>query len=239
MIRRLSTLFFLSFLITSSGISQKTNSFQNWFDYTQINKINGNWSYLGDYAFRFQVEDSDSKWWLLQVRPSVIFKNKALYDIRGGIMLRYTGATSGDSFEFRPWQGFKLNWPNFGRFRFNNLVRTEQRFSVDLETDVSNFVFKLRYKLYTNIPINNPIITSKTYYVSIGFEIFSDLGFGDNKEFIDDITRLDVGVGYRFNSKTDLRLRYILQKSKVNADTSSDSNDNIIRLSVIQRFGMN
>ena len=158
-------------------------------------------------------------------------------------MLRYTGATSGNSFEFRPWQGFRLYWPNFGRFRFNNYFRTEQRFSVDLSTDVSNFVFKLRYKLFTNIPINNPIITSKTFYFSIGYEFFFDLGIGDdNNEFIDDLTRFDVGVGYRFNAKTDLRLRYIFQKSTVNLEDgkdSNDSNDNIIRLSVIQRFGIN
>ena len=111
-------------------------------------------------------------------------------------------------------------------------------FEVELNTDERNFVFKLRYKLSTNIPINNPIITSKTYYALIGYELFFDLG-GDNNEFIDDVTRFDVGAGYRFNTKTDLRLLYIFQKSRINLEESSKSNDHIIRISVIQRFGMN
>lgn len=239
MIKRLATLFLLIFLFSSNGNAQEFSSFQNWFDYTQINKINGNWSYIGDYAFRFQIENADSKWWQIHARPSVIFKNKAIYDLRGGIMFRFTNTIGGNGIEIRPWQGAKVYWPNFGRFRFQNYFRTEQRYEVDLDKDESNFVFKVRYKLSTNIPINNPIITSKTFYALIGYELFFDIGGGDNKEFIDDVTRFDVGAGYRFNAKTDLRLIYIFQKSRVNLEESNNSNDNIIRLSVIQRFGMN
>ena len=152
-------------------------------------------------------------------------------------MFRYTNTVGGDGIEIRPWQGARVYWPNFGRFRFKNYFRTEQRFEVELDTDERNFVFKLRYKLSINIPINNPIITSKTYYTLIGYELFFDFG-GDNKEFIDDATRFDVGAGYRFNTKTDLRLLYIFQRSRVNFEESINSNDHIIRLSVIQRFGI-
>jgi hypothetical protein len=233
---RLTIILFVTFSASIRGVAQDSNSLQNWFDYTQINRINGNWSYLGDYAFRFQVRDSDSRWWQIHARPSAIFKNKAIYDLRGGIMFRYTNTAEGNGYEIRPWQGARLFWPNIGRFRFTNYLRTEQRFEVEQDIDELNFVFKIRYKLSTNIPINNPIITSETYYVLIGYEVFFNLS-RENEEFIDDRTRFDIGVGYRFNAKTDLRLIYIFQKSRINLEEITNSNDNIIRVSVIQRFG--
>jgi hypothetical protein len=236
MFKRFAILLFVVFLIIGRNVAQDSNTLQNWFDYTQINKINGNWSYLGDYAFRFQIENPESKWWLIHARPSFIFKNKAIYDLRGGIMFKYIKAEGGAGIEIRPWQGARVYWPNFGRFRFNNYFRAEQRFEIELDSDESNFVFKLRYKLSTNIPINNPVITSKTIYVLVGYELFFNIS-RDNEEFIDDRTRFNIGVGYRFNPKTDLRLQYLFQRSRVNLDESNDFNDNIIRISVIQRFG--
>jgi len=237
MIKRFATFLFIVFIFSGRGVAQDSNTIQNWFDYTQINRISGNWSYLGDYAFRFQIATTESEWWQIFARPSFIFKNKAIYDLRGGIMFKFTNTVEGNGFEIRPWQGAKVYWPNFGRFRFQNYFRAEQRFEIELDTDESNFVFKLRYKLSTNIPINNPIITSKTFYVLIGYELFFNLS-RDNEEFIDDRTRFNIGVGYRFNPKTDLRLQYLFQKSRVNLDEISNSNDNIVRISVIQRFGL-
>lgn len=233
---KLTILFFVIFLTSFQGVAQNTNTLQNWFDYTQINRINGNWSYFGDYAFRFQALDWDSRWWQVHARPSAIFKNKAIFDLRGGIMFRYTNTAEGNGYEIRPWQGSKVFWPNFGRFRFTNYFRTEQRFEVEQDIDELNFVFKVRYKLSTNIPINNPIVTSDTYYVLIGYELFFSLS-KNNEEFIDDLTRFDIGVGYRFNAKTDLRLIYIFQKSRINLEEITNSNDHIIRVSVIQWFG--
>ena len=86
----LSILLFVTFLFSGRSIAQDSNTLQNWFDYTQNNRINGNWSYLGDYAFRFQVRNPETRWWQIHARPSVIFKNKVLFDLRGGIMFRYT-----------------------------------------------------------------------------------------------------------------------------------------------------
>ena len=236
MIKRLTIL--LVTVCFNSGISfaQDSNTIQNWFDYTQKNKINGNWSYLGDYSFRFQIENQDSKWWKFHARPSVIFKNKVLYDLRAGIMFSYAFNTAGNNIEIRPWQGIRVNWPNFSRFRLYQYGRMEERFSKDIESDVNNFILKLRYKLGMNIPINNQVITSKTFYGLIGYELFFNIG-GGNQEFIDDRTRFNIGVGYRFNEKTDLRLQYIFQKSRVNLEESNNSNDNIIRISVVQYFG--
>jgi len=218
------------------SFAQESNTIQNWYDYTQRNKISGNWTYFGDYAFRFQLNDQGSRWWQFHARPSVIFKNRGLYDLRGGVMVRYTFNSGGNNTEIRPWQGARVNWPNFGRFRFYHYGRLEERFSKDIDSDEGNFVFKGRYKLGIKIPINNPIITSKTFYTLIGFELFFNLS-GGNNELIDDITRFDIGIGYRLNEKTNLELIYILQKSRVNFENSNRSNDNIIRLSLIQRFG--
>ena len=236
MIKRAIRLLFIFCLISGSLYAQDSNSIQNWFDYTQNNKINGNWSYIGDYSFRFQIENQDSKWWRLHVRPSFIFKNKVLYDLRAGIMFSYTFNTGGNNIDTRPWQGIKVYWPNFNRFRFQHYGRLEERFSKDIESDESNFVLKLRYKLGMNIPINNKVITSKTFYALIGYELFFNLN-GDNQEFIDDRTRFNIGIGYRFNEKTDLRLQYVFQRSRVNLEESNNSNDNIIRISVVQHFG--
>ena len=109
----------LAILVLGFGRSygQQAQSFQTWFDYMHQNKLNGNWVFFSDYGLRFS-NVSTNGFVRLHARPSVQFRKSLKHTFRGGIGLFYTNyINSIVSFEIRPWQGYKLRWPNIRRLR--------------------------------------------------------------------------------------------------------------------------
>lgn len=230
-------IFLLGFvLIALKGFSQKENTFQSWLDYKHLYKLDGNWIYFGDYGFRWS-DVSGTGYWRLHARPSVEYRSSAIHLIRGGLGLFYqNNSATYNTFEVRPWQGYRLNWPTLNRFRFYHYFRLEQRFNTPLGTDEDfSFTFKIRYKLGVEIPLSSTSIQVGTWYARLGFELFADAVFV-NSEVTSDRNRFEAGLGYRWKKDLRVRLLYTLQSS-VNNIEDVKQNDHIIRLSVVHYFG--
>lgn len=225
----------VAFLAVSESYGQESN-WQTWLDYTQQNRLNNHWKYIGDYGARWEYGDVNSSWKRLHARPGVSFQKKALYELNGGLLFSYTYSSEQTSFEFRPWQGVKLHWPNIKRVRMTQYLRTEQRQSWALNEDLSNFVFKLRYQIGARIPINDKVVSVKTFFVDLRYEWFFDLSIGNN-EWVNDRIRLNFGLGYRLKPNLDLKIYYILQGNELRDEAKLDAENNI-RISMVQRFGM-
>jgi hypothetical protein len=229
--------------LASSSYSQVT-SFQTWLDYNHNQKIKGNWQLKSDYGFRWMNQSELENWWRIHARTGVSFKKSNLFEYKAGLGLFYTdNKSSADIFEFRPWQGMKVSWPNFKRLRFSHYGRLEERFSLDVNnTTRDNFVLKFRYKLGLKIPLNNTVISAGTFYIPVSIELFMDLN-GGNVEQNNDRIRIEAGLGYRWREDIYLRILYTFQEvfdnqgAGVNLDAGFKRVDNILRLSVIQRFG--
>lgn len=217
-----------------TGKSQ--NTFQTWLDYDIKRKLNGNWIYFNDYGFRFS-HTADKGYWRVHTRPSIEYRTRVLYSYRGGIGLFYQSTNRTiQTFEIRPWQGFKLNWPNYKRFKIYNYMRLEQRFVDQLDEDGYSFSMKLRYKIGVNIPINNPTITVGTFYIPINFEVFANLAL-INQELTSDRNRSAIGLGYRYNKSTRLKFTFTYQAKQNNIDQINNQKDYIFHLSLSKQLG--
>jgi hypothetical protein len=209
---------------------------QTWLDYDQLNRINNTIRYVGDYGLRWEYNQPESQWRRFHIRSGILFQNRTLYNFQAGLMLIYTLTKPSEVFEFRPWQAFQLNWPNISRVRIQHLFRTEQRSSWNLSEDQSNFVFKIRYQIGTRIPLFSKTIQPGTYFLDLRSEWFFDLS-SRNNELTNDRIRISAGVGYRINLSLDAKAFYVFQGNQ-DQDGASLSREHIIRLSLIQRFGM-
>ena len=217
---------------------QSNSTFQIWTDYSDFHKLNGNWQFFNDAGYRIHPSKESNQFSRLHIRPSIEFKRQVLYSFRGGIGLFYTiNSQTNNTFEFRPWQGFRLNWPNINRVRIVHYVRLEERFTNFLNGGESAFTLKFRYKLQTKIPLNNPSMTKGTYYAKISAEIFADLALV-NKSTNNDRNRFELGGGYLIKRNLEIQLIYLLQRNKNNIEGGMIQNDNVVRISVIQRFGI-
>ena len=100
---------------------------QVWMDYYAYYYFKPKWEFYGDMGYRFTPKDLT--WQTIHVRPSVRFIALALHEVQGGVGLFQTfNKDSPNSFELRPWQGYKLKWPSFEPVFFSHLVRMEERF---------------------------------------------------------------------------------------------------------------
>jgi hypothetical protein len=219
-----------------NGLSQSKNTFQVWTDYNHFHKLNGNWQFFNDAGYRFQPSKEYNGFSRFHIRPSFEYKKQVLYSFRAGLGLFYTiNSNFNNTFEIRPWQGFRLNWPNINRVRFVHYTRLEQRFLDYLDADDNAFTFKFRYKLQTKIPINNVGMIEGTYYVKLSAELFADLALVEQSTN-SDRNRFEIGAGYLLKRNQEVQVIILLQRNKNNIDDIIQ-NDNVIRFSFIQRFG--
>ena len=234
-------LLLFSFAFFQLSYAQES-TYQTWLDYDHQYKKDGNFRFLSDYGLRWQSTAGSDNWYRLHARPSVGFRPSTLMDYRGGIGVFFTqNELTANQFEIRPWQGAKISWPNFKRFRFFNYFRLEERFSFRINQS-QNFVLKFRYKFGVKIPLNNTVISVGTFYIPVSIELFMDLTLNNNEQ-TNDRTRIEVGLAYRWTAKTTVRLLYTTQSIFNNQGEGFDFNsgfsqiDNILRVTVSQRIG--
>jgi hypothetical protein len=231
-------LLFLFICLAYNSLSQSSNTFQVWTDYNDFHKLNGNWQFFNDGGYRIHPSKEYNSFSRFHIRPSFEYKKQVLYSFRAGLGLFYTiNSEINNTFEIRPWQGFRLNWPNINRVRLVHYTRLEQRFFDFLNSNENAFTFKFRYKLQTKIPINNVSLAEGTYYVKLSAELFADLAIVD-KATNSDRNRFELGVGYLLKRNQEIQVIYLLQRNK-NSIEDIIQNDNVLRISFFQRFGYN
>lgn len=231
-------LLYLLFFLPSFSLFSQTNTFQIWLDYDQKNKINSKWDFIADYGIRSDFEE----WMRYHGRAAFVLNPGKKLSYYGGLGLFYlTNFNSFNTIEIRPWQGFLISAPDFGRFNFKNYFRLEERLVFGLDNSYTNFTLKLRYKLGLKIPINEKTIKDKTFYVPISFELFFNLAFSE-EPINNDRIRFEIGLGYRISEKTNVTLLYTLQEVYFKENNYIDFGegfiniDNIVRITLSQRF---
>jgi hypothetical protein len=119
--------------------------------------------------------------------------------------------------EQRTWQQFSIR-TDLGRSRIQHRYRLEQRFLRSRLLDEfgdpylgnTTIRHRVRYRFQIQIPLNNSVLRSRTWFVNVSDELF--LGFGKNVEKnILDQNRLYAGLGFRFNEQLNMQLGYQYQ----------------------------
>ena len=197
-----SLLFAALSLSTSVVVGQEDPGFEKqlWIASFFNFRLNDNWIYHQDAAYAHSYETPTFTRFFL--RSQVSRQITGAFSAHGGLNLFYIfNEVDNNALELRPWVGGKLRWPSFWRVNIVNYLRFEQRFQHTMNVSDWENNFRVRFKVGSNIPINNPSITNKTLYGVLAYEFFS-VSFGDDIRFTTAAThRFDVGFGYRQNVK--------------------------------------
>lgn len=211
---------------------------QGWIEYQYRRRVNeglrSSWG-LG-YRELLSTEDLELEWSRLHLRGDLVYSHSRYLNLEAGLGLYHTfGEPRRDLFELRTWQGAILKWPEFSlprrRIRFRQRLRLEQRWLNESGQRTGDFGTRLRYRLSTGIPLNDPTIEAKTYYLPLAAELFNDIG-DDTPEFFAARARLTTGLGYVLGDNWSLEFRYTLQKARDTTVNRFSTTDHIFDLRI-------
>ncbi len=218
-------LFFISPLI-GYGQDEEIIDHQLWFDYIPHFEINNRLEYYGDISYRTSVSGQDFR--KIVLRPSIRYHWTYELDLIGGIGLFGTWEPENyNTLEVRPYQGLRLNWPRIWRLNFKHRGIVEERF---LWNNIGEFDpnLRVRYRIKTKLPINNPNIDYKTLYISTSFEVFGNVGPKEVERF-QSRTRFMAGLGYVFSDNWIAEFETIFQASRSSSISDLNLSDRIFR----------
>ena len=116
--------------------------------------------------------------------------------------------------EHRLFEQFTIK-NKIGRFNIKHRYRLEQRFIENLKLNDDNYYVsngvrfrqRIRYRLVLTVPLNHSSMIDKTLFLSIFDEIFVNIGKGIAKKPLDQ-NWLNISMGWKFNSKTSIKIGY-------------------------------
>jgi hypothetical protein len=181
---------------------------------------------------------SESNWVRLELRSGGYYQYNRDIELFGTLRTHFTFDDEGNQFELRPFQGAHIVWPRINYIRFRNRFIIEERFLWSADTDGFDFFGRLRYRLETSIPLNNPSVVNNTYYLRPMIEMFINLASTDESSHISN-WKLSMVFGYRFTQKYAAEFRYEFQTTQNDVDASERDKTHIFRLRFIHTLFRN
>ena len=233
-------LFFSGGLLYSQEIEDKSITEQIWVDYNWSSPVSDRLSIYGDVAvrtvfpnewYRFAIGPSAR-----YIRPKFIFKQ--LYykeELHAGLRLFFTfNRDNSNRLEIRPFQGYKLSWPNRPYIIINHYFRLEERFDIETARWVNTFGLRFRYMGELILKFKGSWLAfGKGLYLPVNIELFWNL-IG-TKQF-NDAARIMPGLGYVFpkNWRAEVQIGYHYSRNTVQDVFST--NDFVFRLRIFHNL---
>ncbi len=204
---------------------------ESWIAYTHFHNMKGNWEWNSDQAIRYSL--LDRSWWRIHVKPGIHLDVSNHIELIGGIGFFFTrDEIEPDRFEIRPWQGIIYSPGVLWRLYADFKIQMEERFVRNNETKAFEERWLIRPKINLNMPINNPLLGDKTWFMNFFSERFIDISNNLSQSF-QDRTRISLGTGYRINTKSTWAFNIIYQDYR-----EENSTDNFIfRLKLKRNIG--
>ncbi len=227
-------------LFAQSDIEDNSITNQLWTDINFSYRLTERLGLYGDVGFRTV---SPHEWNRFVIRPAVryqipklILKNfKYNKEVNSGIGFFYTSNRDfPNRIEIRPFQGFRLDWPDRPRIRLRHYARLEERFEMNTDNWKNTFGLRVRYLVELTIKLHGDLIKfNKGIYLPISTELFWNL-IG-TKQFNDHI-RISSGIGYSFSEKWkgEFHLAYHYTRNTIEEDFNT--NDIVYRLRAFYRI---
>lgn len=232
-----SFIFFLLILpavVTSQNDNNKNINNQFWADYYQYYYFKPNLQFYGDAGVR--TIPGEWSWFMAFARPSIRWKKHELLELHGGIGVFQTfNVDDVNTFEIRPWQGVKVNWPTFKPIRFNHYFRIEERINFPTDTWAAELNLRIRYRFSINILIHT-LNAQSSIFLPAYVEFFGDIGQQITENY-NNRSRIGVGGGYKMNDQWTFEADFVLQFSRSGGDDSFNTSDRLIQIKV-RRFLM-
>ena len=202
---------------------------QLWGYYYQYYNFKPGWQFYGEVGARTVLEEWS--WFTTYIRPTIKWKKHKLWELHGGIGLFYSIDTDGvNTFELRPWQGFRVNWPNFKHIRFNHYFRLEERFNFPTDNWNLEFNLRIRYRLALKADIYT-FKDESNIFLPVSLEFFGNIGQQLTEKF-SNRTRLSIGAGYRMNEQWTFELHFVAQTSRTGEDDKFKTSDRLFQIRV-------
>jgi len=199
---------------------------QLWFDFIPHFEVNNRLEYFGDISYR--TTTTDNKFRRLMIRPSLRYHWTYELDIIGGIGIIGTWEpTNYNTFELRPYQGLRLNWPKIWRLNFKQRGLVEERLLWNNQGDFDPNL-RFRYRIKTKVPVNKQSIIYKTFYLPLSYEIFGNAG-QEEVELFQNRARAMVGLGYVFSDNWIAEFEVTFQRSRSTSTDQLSFSDRIFR----------
>jgi len=209
---------------SADTINGSITNHQIWIDFYPHYYINKKLEYYGDAGYRTIV--SERNWSRLYVRPSVKYHFNKTWELSTGVGFFYIfNVYDIDQFEIRPWQGGQLNWPQWKKIGFKNLLRIEERISYLTNNWSSGFELRMRYKISGKYDFH------KKMYLSFYGEYFLPVS-GEIKELYSNKGRSGIGLGYKPDKNWKLEFVFNWQGSRAGADDRFEASDFIYQLKI-------
>lgn len=217
-------------LFPSYGQDEEIIDHQLWFDVIPHYEINNRLEYFGDMSYRTSIDKEKIR--RLMLRPSLRYHWTYELDILVGLGLYGTWDTDNyNTFELRPYQGLRVNWPKIWRMNFKHRGIVEERFIWNNGGEFDPNL-RFRYRLKTKVPLNKPSISYKTVYVPLSYEVFGNVGPKEVERF-QNRSRAMIGIGYVFSDNWIGEFEVTFQRSRSNESDELSLSDRIFRFKLV------
>lgn len=194
-----------AFIVLTSFVYCQNTSQQIWLDYNPQWDLSPSYTLYGSGGFRTIIPHSwDKLFFTAAVRyaPDPLFNilNKSQQELHGGLSFFYTINEDADNqIELRPFQGYRIRWPDFTRVKFTHFFKLEERFIFTAGESDFEFELRARYKVEAIFHKTRHLVDfANGFYFPISAEFLINLY--STQQFNDGI-RITPGLGYSSESK--------------------------------------
>lgn len=239
-IRILLLLVLPGYLLYSQDTEEKSRTEQIWLDYNPTYTLSEK---LDIYSAVSARTVFPNEWYQFDIgtsvrylRPKLIFK-KLYYkeELHFGIKFFFTlNRDNSNRLEIRPFQGYRLLWPNRPKIVIQHFVRLEERFDIRTSDWVNTFGIRLRYMVELMFKFRGDWISfAEGLYLPASMEFFWNLKGA--KQF-NDVVRITPGIGYEFSDlwKGEFSLSYHYTRNTV--EDNFATHDIVFRLRVFHNL---
>ena len=221
-------------------ISDNIITEQIWLDYNHEYSLSEGIDLYGELGARTVLPN---EWYRYVVGASVRFKRPKLFfsklyykeELHSGIKFYFTANKNfSNRIEIRPFQGYKLYWPNRPRVVIQHYVRLEERFDVETANWINTFGLRLRYRAKMTLKFKGDLVSfNDGLYLPIRMELFWNL---KGAQQFNDVVRITPGIGYEFSStwKGELNIGYFYTRNTV--EDVFGTNDLVLRIRVFHNL---
>ena len=231
---------YLLYAQDDEGDEDKILTQQIWLDYNPSFSLSEKVDVYGEIGARTVFPN---EWYRFVVGPSVRYKRpnlifKKLYykeELHFGIRFFFTANKSfPNRLEIRPFQGYKLYWPNRPRIVLQHYIRLEERFDIETSNWVNTFGIRVRYRAKLTLKFKGDWLSfSDGLYLPVSIEAFWNL---KGVQQFNDVVRITPGIGYEFSElwKAEFDLSYHYTKNTV--EDNFATNDIVFRFRVFHKL---
>ncbi len=225
-------------LAPSTAAAEDVTDTQGWVEYQYRQRLDDRlrWSWGLGYRELLDSDDRLAEWSRIHLRAQLTHAANAWLDFDVGIGGYYSFQEPVEDLrELRTWQSAAAVWPTFRLFGrqvdVRHRIRLEQRWLNPTGNAGTEFAMRLRYRIATEVPLNDTTVDDRTLYLPLGVEGFSDFG-DDTPELFGTRMRITAGLGWVASNNWSFELRYTAQRSRDTILDRFSTTDHIIDLRI-------